>query len=94
MGKWQWSTETQRAWLEDLVPMFVQAQQEKTTREFFLKTHRQWQEKWPTLAPMEDEVEDRPDNKCGYPWVIKGYTHGNTHKYQTHESQVLIAIVL
>jgi hypothetical protein len=34
----------------------------------------------------------RPGHECGYPWVIKGYTRGNTHKYQTHESQVLIAM--
>jgi hypothetical protein len=37
-------------------------------------------------------VQVRPGHKCGYPWVIKGYIHGNTHKYQTHESQVLIAM--
>lgn len=57
MGKRQWTTEAQRAWLEELIPTFVQAQQEKTTQDFFLDTYRQWHGKWPTPAPTEEEVE-------------------------------------
>ncbi|KIL55029.1 hypothetical protein M378DRAFT_18307 [Amanita muscaria Koide BX008] len=61
MGKKQWTTPEQRAWLEAFVPSFVQAQQERTqerTSGVFLKdTYNEWHQKWPSAAPTEDEIE-------------------------------------
>ncbi|KAI0245466.1 hypothetical protein BJV78DRAFT_1287779 [Lactifluus subvellereus] len=56
MGKKQWTTAEQWAWLEGLIPAFVQAQQEKSTGTFFEDTYNEWHEKWPTPAPTEDDI--------------------------------------
>jgi len=57
MGKKPWTTLEQRAWLKVLIPVFVQAQQEKKTGTFFKDTYNGWYEKWPTIAPTEGEIE-------------------------------------
>jgi hypothetical protein len=57
MGKRQWTTEGQRAWLEGLIPDFSNAQDRKTTAAFFEATYRQWYNKWPNPAPTQDEIE-------------------------------------
>ncbi|KAI0245296.1 hypothetical protein BJV78DRAFT_1092302, partial [Lactifluus subvellereus] len=51
-----WTTAEQWAWLEGLIPAFVQAQQEKSTGTFFEDTYNEWHEKWPTPAPTEDDI--------------------------------------
>lgn len=58
MGKRRWTTPEQRAWLEELVPAFVQAQHEKATGTFFDDTYNKWYEKWPTTAPTEEEIRE------------------------------------
>jgi hypothetical protein len=57
MGKKPWTTEEQRAWLDALIPAFVQAQQEKATLAFFEGAYSTWHEKWPTPAPTEGEIK-------------------------------------
>jgi hypothetical protein len=57
MGKKAWTTPEQCTWLENLIPNFVQAQQDKTVglllKELFVK----WEQKWPTPPPTEGEVK-------------------------------------
>jgi hypothetical protein len=57
MGKKPWTTPEQRAWLEALIPAFIQAQQEKATTSFFEDSYNRWYEKWPTAAPSEEEIK-------------------------------------
>ena len=58
MGKKRWTTPEQQAWLEALIPAFVQAQQEKVIGTFLDDTYNKWYEKWPTAAPTEDEIRE------------------------------------
>lgn len=57
MGKWHWTIEEQRAWLEACIPAFVQAQQDKASGKFLEDTYKAWQEKWLTPAPTKDEIK-------------------------------------
>lgn len=54
MGKKRWTTEEQRTWLEELIPDFVQAQQDKTVRTFLKDMYSKWDDKWPTLLTVEE----------------------------------------
>lgn len=56
MGKKRWTTPEQRTWLEELIPAFVQAQQDKLVRSFLSDTYGKWHEKWPTPPPTTEEV--------------------------------------
>ena len=58
MGKKRWTSPVQQTWLETLIPAFVEAQQEKSTKTFFEKTYDVWHEKWPTAVPTEGEIRD------------------------------------
>lgn len=58
MTRAPWTTPEQHAWLEALLPAFVEAQQTKTTSTiFFPKTHKDWQEKFPMVPPTQEEVK-------------------------------------
>jgi hypothetical protein len=59
MGKRRWTTTDQRRWLEERIPAFVKAQDDKTTSSiFFPETHKAWQEEWPVESPTEQEIKD------------------------------------
>jgi hypothetical protein len=58
MGKKRWTTTEQRTWLEELIPMFIQAQQDKTVRLFLADTREKWLEKWP-IPPLTAEEAQR-----------------------------------
>ena len=58
MGKKRWTSPDQQAWLETLIPAFIEAQQEKGTKMFFEKTYDMWHETWPTAVPTEGEIRD------------------------------------
>lgn len=59
MTKKQWTTPKQRAWLEALVPKFVEAQRDSTTTtEFFPTTYQSWFENFPDRKPTEAELKD------------------------------------
>jgi hypothetical protein len=59
MGKRHWTTTDQQKWLEARIPAFVKAQDDKTTSTvFFPKTHKAWQNEWPTEPLTEQEVKD------------------------------------
>lgn len=58
MTKKQWTTPDQRAWLEALVPKFVQAQKDSTTSKVFFPTmYDSWYEIYPARVPTEAELK-------------------------------------
>jgi hypothetical protein len=62
MGKRRWTTPEQRAWLEELIPDFVQAQQDKSVRSFLDDTYAKWHKEWPTPPPAAEEVRRTKGN--------------------------------
>jgi hypothetical protein len=59
MTKRRWTTTDQYAWLEGLIPAFIEAQEKKTVGTVFLpETFREWQKKWPVEAPTEKELKE------------------------------------
>jgi hypothetical protein len=57
MGKKRWTTPEQRIWLEELIPAFIQAQQDSVVNLFFKDTYTKWHEEWPTPLPTAEEVK-------------------------------------
>jgi len=62
MGKKRWTTPEQQVWLEELIPEFVQAQQDKVSRSFCKDTYDKWHEKWPTPSLTAEEVRRAKGN--------------------------------
>ena len=62
MGKKRWTTPEQRTWLEELIPDFVQAQQDKTTGLFFDTIYKEWHDKWPTEPATDKEIKSARGN--------------------------------
>jgi hypothetical protein len=62
MGKRPWTTPEQQAWLEVLISAFIQAQQDKATGAFFENTYNEWNEKWPTTEPTEEEIRENEES--------------------------------
>jgi len=59
MTKKPWTTPDQRTWLENLIPAFVEAQENKTTgTTFFPETYEKWQKKWPVEPPTMEELAE------------------------------------
>ena len=57
MPKKRWTTSEQRSWLEERIPLFIQAQQNKATSAFLDDIYRDWQERWPIEVPTEQELQ-------------------------------------
>lgn len=62
MPKKRWTTIEQRAWLEERIPAFIEAQQSKATGAFFDDIHTGWQKNWPTEAPTQQELKSANGN--------------------------------
>jgi hypothetical protein len=62
MGKKRWTTPEQRTWLEELIPAFVQAQQDKTVRLFLTDTSEKWNHEWPIPTLTAEEVQRAKGN--------------------------------
>ncbi|KIL68679.1 hypothetical protein M378DRAFT_8154 [Amanita muscaria Koide BX008] len=63
MPRKRWTTPEQRSWLEERIPDFTQAQQDKTMGSFLGVVHQKWQEKWPAEEPTEEEIQAAKGNK-------------------------------
>jgi hypothetical protein len=57
MPKKRWTSTEQRSWLEERIPPFIQAQQNKATSTFLDDIYRDWQERWPIEPPTEKELQ-------------------------------------
>jgi len=57
MPKKQWTTPNQRKWLEALLPDFVEAQENGSTRVFYQKVYEDWRKEFQPTQPTEAEVQ-------------------------------------
>ncbi|KAF8502336.1 hypothetical protein F5888DRAFT_1800821 [Russula emetica] len=57
MAKAKWTTPAQFIWLENQIPEFVKAQQDKVVRLFMKEMYDKWEQKWPTPPPTKEEVK-------------------------------------
>jgi hypothetical protein len=57
MGKKPWTTKKQYTWLNELMPKFIRAQEDKTTGKFQEDTFRGWYERFPDPALTQNEIE-------------------------------------
>jgi hypothetical protein len=63
MGRKQWTTPDQRAYLQALIPAFIEAQKARLTKPFFEEdTYPDWHKKWPTPTPTQDEIDGAGGN--------------------------------
>lgn len=87
MTKKQWTTPDQRAWLEALVPKFVQAQKDSTTSTvFFPTTYESWYELYPDRAPTEAELKaTNIDNQDEASLKVKADIRQSQSKVGAHE---------
>jgi hypothetical protein len=63
MGKKRWTTPEQRAWLEERIPAFLEAQKLQTVRQFLIETFGKWQSEWPSLELTAEELRRARGNK-------------------------------
>jgi hypothetical protein len=56
MTKKKWAMKEQEEWLEERMAAFVQAQQTKTTGQFFTSVYDAWHEKYPSANPSDKQL--------------------------------------
>src|ERR1700685_1195691 len=56
MPKKKWTTKEREGWLSELIPAFIQAQQEKTTANFFPPVYESWYKELPSTELTPDDI--------------------------------------
>ena len=54
MPRPSWASEEQRAWLEALIPQFIEARQRSTLPAWFPRVVQDWLDKWPSPPSAQD----------------------------------------
>lgn len=62
MTRHSWTTEGERKWLVDLIPDFLEAQENKTTSTFWPNIYQRYAEEFPIAPPTADEINSANGN--------------------------------
>jgi hypothetical protein len=63
MPKKTWASDEQQTWLFAQLADFRQAQEEKTTPNFFIELYEKFHIKWPLAAPNANEIKEADGNE-------------------------------
>lgn len=63
MTRQTWTTEAEREWLAELIPSFLEAQENKTTTTFWPEVYKSYADKFPITPPMADEIKAANGNE-------------------------------
>lgn len=56
MGRPEWTTPEEKAWLEKRIPDFVEAQENHNAKSFFVGTHDEWFHRFELEPPTAEEI--------------------------------------
>ena len=63
MTRHSWTTKGERKWLTELIPEFLEAQENKTTSSFWPKVYQGYAEEFPIVPPMADKINGVDNNQ-------------------------------